>query len=303
LRRIVLQVLVAYVMVVALLGFFQRSLMYFPSRAERIDPAEAGLPDGAVHDIAFSTADGLTLHGWHVLVGGSECATPAECDRHLRDGRLVVLHFHGNGGDRRLRTEDAHIFGTAGADTFLIDYRGYGENPGAPSEKGLTADARAAWRYATQERGVKPDRVVLYGESLGGAVAVRLAAELCQAGTPPAGLVVFSTFSSMTDAAAHHYPWLPVRLVLLDRYPSIRHIPQVTCPILFLHAANDRIVPIKLGRRLFAAAPDRSAGGVEKQFVALPNCDHNDALLLARGAFIDAVNRFLKSLRPRPNPE
>jgi fermentation-respiration switch protein FrsA (DUF1100 family) len=291
----VLRVLFWYVVIVALIGFFQRSLMYFPGRAERIDPAEAGLPEGAVHDITFTTSDDLTLHGWHILAGGRGCMTRDECDRHLRDGRLLVLHFHGNGGDRRLRTDDAHIFGTAGADTFLIDYRGYGENPGSPSEKGLIEDARAAWRHASEERGVRPERIVLYGESLGGAVAVRLAAELCAAGTPPAGLIVLSTFSSMTDAAAHHYPWLPVRLVLLDRYPSSKYIGQVTCPILFLHAGNDRIVPIELGRRLFAAAPARSSGGVEKRFVVLPNSDHNDVMVHARGQFVGAVREFLEA--------
>ncbi|HUG93671.1 MAG TPA: alpha/beta hydrolase [Planctomycetaceae bacterium] len=295
-RGVAVRVVFWYAVVVIVLGFFQRSLMYFPSRAERIDPAEAGLAAGRVHDVSFVTADGLTLAGWHVVAEGGSCATLEECDRTLRDGRLVVLHFHGNGGDRRIRVDDALIFGGSGADTILIDYRGYGENPGSPSEAGLADDARAAWNYATDVRGVRPDRIVLYGESLGGAVAVRLAAELCDAGTPPAGVAVLSTFSSMTDAAAHHYPWLPVRLVLLDRYPAIRHIGRVTCPLLFVHAGNDRIVPIELGRRLFAAAPERSAGGVEKRFVVLAGCDHNDVLFRARGAYTEAVGEFLGGL-------
>jgi fermentation-respiration switch protein FrsA (DUF1100 family) len=296
-RSMGLVAVACYVVILAMLGFFQRSLIYFPSRAARIDPREALRPAGSVHDVVFRTEDGLTLHGWHVLPAGVRCDSRAACDRELRNARLVVLHFHGNGGDRRLRVDDAVIFGEQGAHTFLIDYRGYGENPGAPSETGLAADARAAWKYVTEDRGVDPARIVLYGESLGGAVAVKLAAELCEAGTPPAGLMTLSTFSAMSDVAAHHYPWLPVRLLLLDRYPSADRIGQVTCPLLLLHAGEDRIVPIQFGRRLFAAAPERSVGGIAKKFVELPNCDHNDVLFRARPAFEQAVRAFLEHSR------
>ena len=160
----------------------------------------------------------------------------------------------------------------------------------------MAADARAVWKYATEERTVSPGRIVLYDESLGGGVAVRLAAEMCEAGTPPAGLILRSTFSSLADAGAYHYPWLPVRLVLVDRFGSIDRISAVTCPILQVHGGRDTIMPIELGRRLFEAAPEKSAGGTAKRFVELPTANHNDVLLVAEPEFRRAVSEFLKAL-------
>ncbi|MBW3539758.1 MAG: alpha/beta hydrolase [Planctomycetes bacterium] len=293
-RTVALRVIFWYAVICMVLGFFQRSLMYFPTQAGRIDTAEAGLADGRLHEIDFTTADGLNLRGWHLLAG-DRCCAPDQCDEELAAGRPLVLFFHGNGGDRRGRADDARLFADAGADVFLIDYRGYAENPGQPTETGLIADARAAWKYAVETRGVAPQRIIVYGESLGGGVAVPLAAEVSRAGTPPGGLVLRSTFSSMVDAAAVHYPWLPVRLLLLDRYRSDLAITSVKCPVLMLHGTQDTIVPLALGRRLFALAPPESAG-VPKRFIELPGAGHNDVLYRAKRQFAEAISDFVTAL-------
>ena len=192
------------------------------------------------------------------------------------EGRGLVLFFPGNAGDRRNRNLDCSDLADMGLDVFLFDYRGYGDNPGSPSEEKLAADARSVWRFATETCRVPPEQILLYGESLGGAVATRLAAERSEAGTPPAALVLCATFPSLVDVGAWHYPWLPVRLVLLDRYPSQARIASVTCPVLQVHGTDDDIVPLELARKLFAATPERSADGIANRFVEVPDVGHND---------------------------
>jgi hypothetical protein len=274
----------------------QRSLIYLPTREARIEPQDAGLPRGQVHTVTVRADDQLELRGWHVLADGRSAANREECDRELAAGRRLVLYFSGNGANRRYRVSEFGVLTSLGVDVFNLDYRGYGDNSGSPSEEMLAADARAIWNYATRERNVEPDRIILYGESLGGAVAVRLAAGLCEADGAPAGVILRSTFSSLVDAGAHHYPWLPVRLALVDRFASIDHIPQVTCPILQIHGARDSIMPIALGRRLFEAAPQRSSSGIAKEFVELPSAGHNDVTSVATAELRSAIRGFLTRL-------
>ena len=278
----------------------QRSFIYFPTREARIEPKDAGLPRGQVHTVTVRADDQLELRGWHVLADGRSAANRDECDCELAAGRRLVLYFSGNGANRRYRVPEFGVLTSLGLDVFIFDYRGYGDNSGSPSEEMLAADAQAIWNYATQDRNVQPDRIILYGESLGGAVAVRLAAESCEADTAPAGLILRSTFSSLVDAGSHHFPWLPVRLALVDRFPSIDCIPQVTCPILQIHGARDSIMPITLGRQLFEAAPERSSSGIAKKFVELPRAGHNDVTLVAEAELRASVREFLSRLdRPQ----
>lgn len=286
-----------------MLAVLQRALIYQPTRDSRIDVREAGLPPGQVHTISTPTRDGLLLHGWHVLANGQTAASSLDCDGQLTSGRWLILYFPGNAGHRGYRGAEISIFTQAGANVFLFDYRGYADNPGSPSEERFAADAHAVWEYAAQARGVPRERIVLYGESIGGGVAVRLAAELCQAGTPPGGVILRSTFSSLVDAGAYHYPWLPVRWLLVDRFPSDARIRNVTCPILQLHGTADRIIPLDMGRRLFAAAPEKSASGVPKRFVELPGAGHNDTLYVAAAQLRQAIREFLESLAAAPPTE
>jgi fermentation-respiration switch protein FrsA (DUF1100 family) len=270
-----------------------RKLTYFPDQALDLSPARLRLPPDQVQAILVGTGDGLTLHGWHLVADGHLATDRAAADRHLSGGRPLALFFSGNGGNRSYRLPETGILTRAGADVFLFDYRGYGDNPGHPSEAGLTADAMSIWKYATFERRVAPARIFLYGESLGGAVAVQLAASLCGAGTSPAGIILRSTFSSLADVARHHYPIVPIGLLLSERYDSVEKIRKVTCPILMLHGQRDTIVPYELARKLFAAAPERSADGSPKQFVDLPHSDHNDVLDADSDLVASAVGGFI----------
>jgi uncharacterized protein len=294
--RLLLFGLSTYLAMVVMLAVLQRALIYLPDREPRIDPQDAGLSPGRVHTITLKTDDGLELRGWHLLPPGQSAADPKQADQQLAFGRPVVLYFSGNAGNRAWRIPEFEVLTQLDCDVFVFDYRGYGENPGSPSEERLAADATAAWCYATQTRRIEPRRLILFGESLGGGVAVRLAAEQCAAGTPPGGVVLRATFSSLSDAAAYHYPWLPVRWLLVDRYASAARIPQVTCPILHIHGLRDTIIPLELGRRLFDAAPPQSANGIPKRFIELPTADHNDILAVAEPEFQAAVGEFLKQL-------
>src|SRR5690606_3218023 len=163
-----------------------------------------------------------------------------------------------------------------GCDVLIFDYRGYAENAGSPSEAAMVSDARAIWQFAVDEIDRDPGEIVLFGESLGGAVAIELAAWLSRQGTPPAGLITNATFDSIPDLAAAHYPVLPLRWLVWDRWGSIDRIGAVTCPVLMCHGTRDALIPIAHGRRLFEAAPDRSAGGVAKTVVPIENAGHND---------------------------
>ena len=167
----------------------------------------------------------------------------------------------------------------------LVDYRGYGGNPGTPSESGFAADSRAALAYLVGRSDVDASRLVYFGESLGAAVAVGLAVE-----HPPAALILRSPFTSMADAGQYHYPFLPVRLLLQDRFPSIDRIHRIRSPLLVIAGERDRIVPIQQSRRLYEAASD------PKTLVVVPEADHNDYELLAGDEMIRAIVRFLQPL-------
>lgn len=225
----------AYALLVGLIFFAQRSLMYHPGD-DTGTPEAAGLP--LARDIRVKTEDGLALVSWYLA--------PAA-------GQPVVLYLHGNAGTITDRAYKARILADHGIGVVLAEYRGYGGNPGRPSEAGLYADARAnlAW---LSEAGHRPEDVVIYGESLGTGVAVQAARELADAGTPLRGLVLEAPFTAMADAARFHYPWAPTGLLTRDRYASKEKIAGVGTPVLILHGTRDRTVPLDQGQRLFSLA-------------------------------------------------
>jgi len=264
-----------FVLLAALAWFFQRRMIYFPL-GQSVPPASAVL--GGASEVAFETEDGLLLHGWYVPAEGGTA-------------RATVLVFNGNAGNRSYRAPLAAALARRGHSVLLFDYRGYGGNPGRPSERGLLADGRAARAWLESRPGMDGRRLVFFGESLGAAVALAEAVE-----RPPAALVLRSPFTSLTDVGRRHYPFLPVRWLLADRYPSIERIAGLDCPLLVIAGERDRIVPPGQSRALFEAAPSR-----RKRFLSLPG-GHNDLALLAGDRMIDETIAFLEESLGREEP-
>ena len=236
---------VGYGGLVALAYLAQRALMYFPDKT-RTTPAAAGLPQA--EEIWLTTSDGDQVIVWHVAPRGD---------------KPVVLYFHGNGGALALRAPRFEPLVADGAGLLALSYRGYGGSTGRPSEAGLLRDADAVYAFAAAR--YPAERLVLYGESLGTAVAVALAAE------HQVGKIVLETpFTSAVALGAAAYPFLPVRLLMRDQFRSDQRIAKVTAPVLVLHGARDEVVPIGHGERLYAriAAP--------KRFVRFAEGHHSD---------------------------
>jgi fermentation-respiration switch protein FrsA (DUF1100 family) len=282
----------------AMLAGLQRTLIYQQFKeTPSIERARAaiGMP---LLPVEVTATDGIALHGWLAVAGrhNPSAKSPKEA---VADGRLLAIWFNGNGGHRGHRLYDVRTLGELGLHTLNFDYRGYAENAGKPSEEKIAADARAIWNFATVGLGVSASRIVIFGESLGGGVSVRLVSDLCREGIEPGGLVLRATFSSLVDAASYHYPWLPVRAVLKDRYPSVERIGLVTCPILVAHGHRDQIVPFEQGRKLFQAAPQKSENGIAKRFAEFPNADHNDILETSERLWVQALEPFLNDVRTK----
>ncbi|MDP2821421.1 MAG: alpha/beta hydrolase [Sulfuritalea sp.] len=265
--------LLVYLGLAALIYFKQSSLVFLPEmdRGFRANPADIGLP---FTPLQLATTDGETLDSWFV---------PANTKRETRG---LVIFLHGNAGNIGHRLDYLRMFHDLGLATLIIDYRGYGRSSGAPSEDGTYLDAAAAWRHATLLLGFPADRIVLFGESLGGSVAAQLAA-----GNRPAALVLASTFTSVPDLGAEIYPMLPIRLLAHIRYDTLARLPQITCPILVIHSRNDDIIPFAHGRRLFEAA------GQPKQFLEMDG-GHNEGFVFGREAWVRQFDRFLQSALP-----
>ena len=247
--RLAVAALVPAVLVGAL-WLFQRHLVYFP------DTTAPPPPPGA-RPVVLHTADGLSLDAWHFPGPG-----PA------------VLVAQGNAGNRSGRVPLAAALGKAGFAVLLFDYRGYGGNPGSPTEDGLALDVRAARQYLLGT-GVTPDHLLYYGESLGAAVVAELATE-----HPPAGLLLRSPFTDLASAGRTHYPYLPVGLLLRDRFPVADHVARVSVPTTIVYGTADTVVP-PTQSLLVAKAAHASVVAVD--------ADHNDRALLDGEALINAV--------------
>lgn len=250
---------VAYCGLLALMFAFQRRLMYFPG-PRCAAPAACGLPEAK--EIQITSGDGERLVAWYVAP---------------HDENPLTIYFQGNAGGLDLRVDRFRALIAGGIGLLALCYRGYGGSSGRPTEKGLLLDARAAYDFASAR--VTPNRIVLFGESLGTAVAVALAAEC-----PVGALVLDAPFTSAADIGAAAYPYVPVRWLIRDAFRSDERIARVHAPLLVLHGEQDRIVPIGLGERLFALADE------PKQFVRFPSGGHVN---LDQYGAIDAVKKFL----------
>lgn len=270
LLRIGLTMTVAYGAVVAAAYVAQRRLLYFPD-TRVIDPAATRVPDMAAHWL--EAADGTRVVAWYK-------AAP--------EGRPTIVMFHGNAGNLAHRDLKARFFLDRGYGVLMAGYRGYGGSEGRPDEAGLIADGRAAMAFLDQQ-GIPGERLVLFAESLGTGIAVRIAAERAVA-----ALVLEAPYSSITDVAARAYPYLPVRSLIKDRFASIEHIGRVTAPLLVVHGARDRVIPPDIGRRLFDAANQ------PKQAVLIDGAGHND--VFEAGGRLAAIEFLDQLFGPMPSP-
>jgi pimeloyl-ACP methyl ester carboxylesterase len=255
-------------LVVGMLTALQRQLIYFPD-STTVPPA-GEVFEGA-RDITLHTSDGLALGAWFVPPSSAP------------DMRIAVLVAPGNGGNRLGRLGLAVELSRRGLAVFLMDYRGYGGNPGSPSEDGLAKDAMAA-ALTLEELGYPAERTIYFGESLGTGVVAAL-----QARRTPAGLVLRSPFTELADVGTHHYPWLPVRMLLKDRFPVTEHLSNSEVPITVIYGDRDSVVPAELSVRVADEAPTL----VER--VVMRGANHNDEVMFGPPV-ADAVARLAKAV-------
>ena len=295
-RRSVQWLLKLYLLLLVPLAFFQRSLIYHPTREKSLIAKDFGFSPN-VTDLTVKAHDGIELHGWLsvALTGDAQNVVDAE---DIAAAIPVVLYFSGNAGNRSLRYTQIMALNSLGADVAIFDYRGFGENEGSPTEANFALDARTIWDHFTNERQISPQRIVIYGESLGGGTAARLASDLCHEGIEPGGLILQSTFSSLVDVGWAHFPIVPVSLLLLDQFPSSERVRSVTCPVLQIHGQQDSIVPYAIGQKLYHAVPEKSSRGIAKRLVTLPNTDHNDVYSLSQDhqLFLQSLREFFAAL-------
>ncbi len=259
----------AYLLVLGGLYLGQSQLLYLPdipSRELTATPEVVGLP---YESLRLPTRDGETLHAWYL---------PANPGTH------TLAFFHGNAGNLSHRLDNLELFHQLGLNVLIIDYRGYGASSGQPSEVGTSLDAEAAWSYLTSIRGLPPERILLYGHSLGGAVAVQLASEV-RAG----GLIVESSFTSVADLAAELYPWVPARWLVRFHYDSRSKLSQVRSPVLIIHSRDDEIIPYHHGQSLYAAAPS------PKRLLDIQG-DHNSGFLISLPRYLEGWRSWLGEL-------
>ena len=264
----------AYLILLVLLRVFESRLIYFPGTQRTLisPPASLGLP---VERVEFPTEDRLVLVGW-VIRSAADSAG------------LWLIICHGNAGNLSEFDRPVHYAGLSrlGLNLLAFDYRGYGESGGTPSEGGLYRDAQAAYRYLRDKQGVPPDRIIVFGHSLGSAVAVDLASRVAIA-----GLILDGALTSTVDRGGELYPYIPVRWIAASRFNSMEKISRVRVPKLFLHAVGDEVIPLAHGRRLYQAAPP------PKTFVELQG-GHGDAFDLDSANYYGSIARFLDGLTP-----
>ena len=247
----------------------QRRLMYFPDPTH-FDPASIGL--AGVEEIVLPTPGGQKVISWYA---GAKPGSP------------TILYFHGNAGGLESRSERIRKYTSRGLGIFMMTYRGFGGSTGSPSERANVADAKFAYDTLVA-KGVSPSSIVVYGESLGSGVATQVAA-----GKKVAGLVLDAPYTSIADLAALHYPYLPARWLMTDRYETLRYIGKVQAPVLVMHGEADDIIPVEMGREVFAAAND------PKEIATFPGAGHSDHYQF--GSY-DVIYRWLGERFPAFEP-
>jgi fermentation-respiration switch protein FrsA (DUF1100 family) len=250
--------------------FFQPSMVFFPYRSMNETPSDWGLE---YEDVFLKTSDNIQLHGWYIP---------------HHNAKLTLLFLHGNAGNISHRGDSVKIFHQLGLNVFIPDYRGYGRSGGKPSEKGLYKDAHSAWHYLLSARGVQRENIIIYGRSLGGAIATKLAADV-----QPAGLILESVFSSAKDMAKSILPGLSRLVFLRFNFDNENLIKRVHCPLLVMHSPDDEIIPFNLGQKVFLAA------NMPKKFIPLQG-SHNSGFLQSQPDYEHNLEKFILTVESGP---
>ena len=271
-RKVIMTVLLTlaamYVFLLAVLFFMQTRMVFRPSHVMAFDPSDAGL---GFENLWLTASDGVRFNAWYVPAPEDSSDPP------------VVLFCHGNGGDMSHRVSTLELIHEMGMACLLFDYRGYGLSQGKPGEKGIYRDAQAAWDHLVQDKGVAPERIILWGRSLGGGVASYLAKE-----HQAACLILESTFTSVPDMAARLYPFLPVRLFCRHKFDTASRLDAITCPVMVIHSPQDDMVPYGNGELLFERAR------YPKHFLAISG-NHNEGFMQSSAAYTAGIRDFLVS--------
>lgn len=244
----------------------QAKLIYnpdIPSRQLTASPSDIGLSYEAV---SLTTSDDVQIHGWFVSTPGA---------------RGTLLFFHGNAGNISHHLDSLKIFYDLGLSCLIIDYRGYGRSGGAVSEQGTYLDAEAAWNYLVETRRIPAHQVVVFGRSLGAAIAAYTASRY-----RPGALILESAFTSVPDMGARLYPFLPVRLLSRFAYDSRTALRSVACPLLVIHSRDDRTIPFENGRLLYE-------GYQGSKFFMEIQGDHNSGFLASGSAYTEGIAEFI----------
>jgi len=265
---VISSLVLVYVLLIAYVYVKQGSMLFFPLKEIETTPLAIGFD---YQEVTLRTKDGVDISAWYI---------PAE------DTRGFVLFCHGNAGNISHRLDSIRIFHNLGLGVLIFDYRGYGRSKGTPDEEGTYRDAEAAWDYLVNSLHVAPERIILFGRSLGSAVAAEIALRK-QTGA----LIMESGFTSVPDLGSSFYPYLPVRLLSKYRYASIEKVGKIKMPKLFIHSPEDEIVPYEQGRRLFESASE------PKEFLQLTG-GHNEGFLLSGETYVEGLNSFLSRYLP-----
>ena len=263
----IVYIFIAVVFVFGYLRYFEHRSLYFPMEEIEIVPSAIGL---AYEDVYFETEDGVKINAWFVT-------DP------LKDSKYTLLFSHGNGGNISHRVEKIGMLSKLGLDVFIFDYRGYGRSSGRPSEKGFYRDVEAAYNYLVSEKNIQPERIIVYGESLGGSVAIDLASR-----KKVRALITESAFSSTVDMAKALYPRLPAFLIS-TKFDAVSRVKDLSIPKLIIHSKNDDIVPFAQSVKLFKAAPEP-----KKHLVLVGS--HNSCYVDSKEAYVKGMQEFLKDL-------
>lgn len=249
------------------LYFNQSNYIYFPSSYIYTTPSDLDL---FYEDIMLKNSDGIRISAWYIPV---------------KNPRATILFFHGNGGNISHQMEYIKMFYSLDLSTFLIDYCGYGKSEGAPTEKGTYLDSEAAWDYLMKEKNIIPSNIVIYGNSLGGPIAARLAEK-----KNPAALILDSTFISIKDIAVKLYPYLPVRKFLKFEYNTLGYLKGVVCPTLVIHSTDDDYIPFSHAEKLLDAIDGK------KKLVETKG-GHNTGLMVSNQIYKNSIDNLIKGLK------